>query len=185
LLIAESFPLIANMHKTHFELFGLPPLFAIDIVRLDQAYRHLQAEVHPDRFAAATDSERHQSLQWATHANEAYRTLKNPLTRARYLLQLHGVDTQEESNTAMPADFLMRQMEWREAIEDAVVVADVEALEALDRGLRSEARSLREELSLALDEQNDYAGASEIVRKLRFLDKVQAEIDQAIDALES
>ena len=172
------------MHKTYFELFGLPALFAIDIARLDQAYLHLQSEVHPDRFAAASDSERSRSLQWATHANEAYQTLKNPLARARYLLQLHGVDTQEESNTAMPADFLMRQMEWREAIEDAVAATDVEALEALNRGLRNEARSLQAELSVALDERSDDAGASEIVRKLRFLDKVQTEIDQAIETLE-
>lgn len=172
------------MHKTYFELFGLPALFAIDIARLDQAYRQLQGEVHPDRFAAASDSERTQSLQWATHANEAYQTLKNPLTRARYLLQLHGVDTQEESNTAMPADFLLRQMEWREAIEDAVAAADVEALEALNRGLRHEARDLQEALSVALDGLGDFAAASDIVRKLRFLDKVQSEIDQAIETLE-
>lgn len=172
------------MHRTYFDLFGLPTSFNLDLTRLDQAYRQLLAEVHPDRFAASADSERRKSLQWATHANEAYQTLKNPLNRARYLLQLQGIDTQEESNTAMPADFLVRQMEWREAIEEAQSAADLAALEALSRELRQESRSMQQDLSAQLDERNDYRNASETVRKLRFLDKVQAEIDQAIEALE-
>jgi molecular chaperone HscB len=172
------------MQRTYYELFGLPPAYGIDIAKLDQAYRLLQAEVHPDRHSAASDSDRYRSLQWATHANDAYQTLKNPLARARYLLRIHGVDTQEESNTAMPADFLMQQMEWREAIEDATNAADLAALESLSRGLRGEARTMQADLSRALDERKDYASASEIVRKLRFLDKVQAEIDQAIETLE-
>jgi molecular chaperone HscB len=173
------------MQRNYFELFSLTAAFSIDLDGLDQAFRQLQAEVHPDRFAAATDSERRQSLQWATHANEAYRTLKNPLSRARYLLQLHGVDTQEESNTAMPADFLMRQMEWREAIEEASASGDSALLDALARELRQEAKSLQGSLAQQLDEQAAYQQASDTVRKLRFLDKVQAEIDQAIETLEN
>lgn len=172
------------MQRTYFELFGLPPAFNIDLAHLDQAYRQLQAEVHPDRFVAASDTERRRSLQWATHANEAYQTLKNPLDRARYLLRLHGVDTQEESNTAMPPDFLMRQMEWREAIEEAQSATDVNALDALSRELRQESRDMQLALAGQLDSNADYSSASETVRKLRFLDKVQAEIDQAIEALE-
>ena len=171
--------------KTFYELFGLPPVFDLDLAQLDQAFRRLQAEVHPDRFAAATDSERRQSLQWATHVNDAYQTLKDPLLRARYLLQLRGVDTGEESNTAMPAAFLMQQMEWREAIEEAQQAADIEALETLSRELRHEVRHLQTELSALLDTRGDDAGAADTVRKLRFLDKVRAEIDQAIETLES
>lgn len=173
-----------GLHHSHFELFGLPVIFEIDLNHLDRAYRHLQAEVHPDRFASASDSDRRLSMQWATHANEAYQTLKNPLTRARYLLHLQGIDTQEESNTAMPAEFLMRQMEWREAIEEAQAATDVEALEALSRELRYESQEMQAELSATLDERHDYPSACETVRKLRFLDKVQAEIDQAIEALD-
>jgi len=173
-----------NLHQNHFELFGLPVAFDIDLGHLDQAYRQLQAEVHPDRFAAASESERRQSLQWATHANEAYQTLKNPMSRARYLLKLKGIDTQEESNTAMPTEFLMRQMEWREAIEEAQAAADVKTLEVLSRELRNEARNTQAELSVALDKRGDYPSACETVRKLRFLDKVQAEIDQAMEMLE-
>ena len=100
-----------NSLPNHFELFDLPQTFAIDLAKLDQVYRRLQGEVHPDRFATGSDSEKRQSLQLATQANDAYQTLKSPLLRARYLLQLKGIETLEESNTAMPASFLMQQME--------------------------------------------------------------------------
>jgi molecular chaperone HscB len=90
--------------RNHFELLGLPAVFGIDPARLDQRYRELQGRVHPDRFAAASEAERRVAMQWATRANEAYRTLRDPLARARYLLSLKGYDTGEESNTAMPPD---------------------------------------------------------------------------------
>ena len=98
---------------------GLPAKYAVDPSRLEQGYRDLQSRVHPDRFAAATDADRRLAMQWATRANEAYSVLKDPLERARYLLQLKGYDTEEETNTAMPPDFLMQQMEWREAVAEA------------------------------------------------------------------
>lgn len=173
------------LSSTHFELFNLPAAFAIDQSRLDQAYRKLQAEVHPDRFAAAPAAERLRSMQLATQVNEAYQTLKSPLARARYLLQLNGVDTREETNTAMPPAFLMRQMEWREAIEEAEQAGDLAALDRLLAELRRETVALTDALHAELDSAHDYAGAAESVRKLRFLDKVQTEIEQAIETLES
>ena len=172
-----------NVSSSHFELFGLPAAFSIDLAALDQAYRRLQAEVHPDRFAAASDAERLQSLQMATRVNEAYQTLKNPVSRARYLLQLRGVDTQEESNTAMPVDFLMQQMVWRESLEEAQ--DSITALESLDRELRAAAKNLLATLATSLDAQPNDILATETVRKLRFIDKVQSEIDQAMEALEA
>ena len=102
-----------DFSRNHFELLGLPVAFALDPARLESGYRELQGAVHPDRFAAASDAERRIAMQWATHANEAYRTLRDPLERARYLLRLRGFDTEEETNTSMPPDFLMQQMEWR------------------------------------------------------------------------
>ena len=105
-----------NFNQDFFALFNLPRRFALDRSALDTAYRQIQGEVHPDRFAARPDAERRLALQWATQVNEAYQTLRQPLARARYLLSLSGVDTAEDSNTAMPAEFLMLQMEWREAI---------------------------------------------------------------------
>jgi molecular chaperone HscB len=174
-----------DIHQNHFELFGLPAIFAIDLDQLDRHYRKLQSEVHPDKFAAASPAERLRSMQLATHVNEAYQTLKSPITRARYLLHLHGMDTLEETNTAMPATFLMRQMEWREAIEEASDAGDIDILDRLLRELRHEDASLEQNLHSTLDQQQDYAQAAETVRKLRFLDKVRGEIEQAIEALEN
>ena len=173
-----------DIHQNHFELFDLPTSFLIDRALLDQSYRKLQSEVHPDRFAAGSSAERLRSMQWATHANEAYQTLKSPVSRARYLLQLNGIDTQEETNTAMPADFLMQQMEWREAIDEARSALDIDALGKLLMELNREALAQESELHIAIDEQRDYPRAAGIVRKLRFLDKVRDEIQQAILALE-
>ena len=99
-----------GLSQSHFELLGLPPTYALDSARLESRYRDLQGQVHPDRFAAATEADRRVALQWAARANEAYRTLRDPVDRARYLLGLKGFDTGEETNTAMPADFLMQQM---------------------------------------------------------------------------
>src|SRR6185312_15300702 len=115
--------------QNHFELFGLPPSYGMDEEILEKAYREIQARVHPDRFAHAGDAERRASLQWTTRVNEAYRTLRNPVSRASHLLALNGVDVAFETNTAMPAEFLMEQMELREALEGATQSRDTTALE--------------------------------------------------------
>ncbi len=172
------------LQRNFFELMGLPTQFEIDLTLLDQHYRQLQSEVHPDRFVTASANARMQSMQVATQANEAYQTLKNATARARYLLQLNGVETQEESNTAMPVDFLMLQMEWREAIDDATATKDVSALDALLAEIKQTAKSLVKNLSVLFAEK-DYAQASESVRKLSFIDKISADIHRAIEQLEN
>ena len=108
--------------------------------RLDQAYRGIQAEIHPDKFAHAGDAEQRLAMQWATRVNEAYQTLRKPFERARYLLELHGIDAMDAKNTAMPADFLMQQMEWREALMEARAGKDIAALQALENELKAQAR---------------------------------------------
>lgn len=170
--------------KNHFELFSLAAAFRIDRERLDSAYREIQSTVHPDKFARLSDAERRMSMQWATHANEAYRTLKQPIDRARYLLALHRVDTQEENNTAMPMDFLMEQMELREAIGEARAQRNLMALEKLQASLKAQTGMLLERLESQLDVAADYAKAAQSVRKLRFLEKVSDEIQDAIDIVE-
>lgn len=173
-----------RIEKNHFELLELPARYAIDLSMLDQHYKELQSEVHPDRFATAPAAERLRSMQLATQANEAYRVLKNPTARARYLLHINGVDTQEESNTAMPAEFLMLQMEWREAIEEASAGRDITALEKLLGDTQLEAGSLKDALHTHLDENHQLVQAAETVRKLSFIDKVRGDIEQAIAKLE-
>ncbi|MBL8518856.1 MAG: Fe-S protein assembly co-chaperone HscB [Betaproteobacteria bacterium] len=174
-----------DFHQNHFAMFGLEPKFNIDMARLDSAFRKLQGEVHPDRFAGGSDAEKRVSMQWAMRANEAYQTLKRPIARARYLLSLAGVDTQEEVNTSMPADFLMQQMAWREAVADAKVAKDAAALDSQVSDLRKAERALQVRLAAALDERPDHAGAAEIVRKLRFIEKLAEEISLAQEALEN
>lgn len=169
--------------ETHFELFGLKPRFAIDRAALERAYREIQARVHPDRFAQAGDAERRLSMQWTTQVNEAYRVLRRPLERAAYLLQLNGVDPKFETDTAMPRQFLMRQMELREALEEAS--RDAAALERLRAELGGELRAAEAALAERLDAARDYAGAVPLVRELMFLEKLDAEIDEALEALEA
>lgn len=168
--------------RNHFELLGLPVAFAIEPEALERAYLDLQSRVHPDRFASAGEAERRVAMQWATRANEAYRTLRSPLDRARYLLGLRGFDTGEESNTAMPPDFLMQQMEWREAVEAGRAGHDGAALEAVRAELAAARREMQALLARALGGDRNYEAGCSLVRKLRFLDRLEEEIDEALEA---
>jgi len=166
-----------NFQHNHFQLFGLPQRFAVDLAQMDEAYRQIQSQVHPDRFVSAGDAERRASMQSATQVNEAYRTLKHPLARARYLLALRRVDVASESNTAMPAEFLQQQMHWREAVEEAA--NQPEALAGLARRLAREMKDRYAELGRSLDRDGDYALAAGTVRKLMFLERLREEIGDA------
>lgn len=167
-----------------FSLFQLPRRFALDVNELAHRYREVQNEVHPDRFAGQGDAERRLSMQWATRANEAFQTLKKPLERAKYLLHLAGYDVQAESNTAMPTDFLMEQMEWREAVGEAKAGGDHHELEHLHQRLASDIAERYQELALLLDEQSDFAQSTDRVRRLMFMDKLLHEIDDALASLD-
>lgn len=167
-----------------YSLFELPKSFRINVSELDSRYRDVQAQVHPDRFAHATEAERRLSMQWATRANEAYQTLKKPLERAKYLLYVAGHDIQAESNTSMPADFLMEQMEWREAVMEARDGRDHHELEHLHNRLHGDMKGSYAELGRLLDDDQDYALATDRVRRLMFLEKLLHEIDDALASLE-
>lgn len=169
----------------HFALFGLPRSFRLDSGLLDARYRALQAETHPDRFASAGAAERRLSLQWSTRINEAYQTLKKPLPRARYLLLLASHDVGAEDNLAMPADFLIEQMEWRETVADARAAGDLEELERLHLRLTHDIGEIHDELAVLLDDRHDLVHSTDRVRRLMFLEKLLFEIDDAIAALET
>ena len=170
--------------QNHFELFQLPQQFDIDAAKLDAAYREVQGQVHPDRFVNAGDAEKRVAMQWATRANEAYQTLKNPQKRARYLCEQHGVDLQTESNTAMPMAFLMQQMEWREELGDARASKDLAALEALEQQLQRERKQRLLQIGAQLD-ADDFASAAQGVRALMFLEKFGEEVRFAFEAIEA
>lgn len=170
--------------ENYFELFGLPKSYVLDLPSLDKAFRELQTKVHPDRFAHSSDADRRYSMQWATLVNEAYQTLKKPVSRARYLLKLNDVDTEEETNTSMSPQFLMQQMELREATEEAKSSRDINALEALKSDLTFQFSTLEKSLHSTIDISHDFKTAADIVRKLRFLQKLEEEIMNAIEYIE-
>ena len=173
-----------DFQQNHFDLFGLAQSFRIDVAQLEQQYHALQTLVHPDKSAHLPDAEQRLAMQRATLVNEAYQTLRNPLCRARYLLSLHGVDIQEENNTLMPPDFLLAQMEWREAVSEARQTRDAAALDGLEARLQRETRELENRLTVKIDTEKNYAAAAELARKLRFMEKLAEEIHAAYDAID-
>jgi molecular chaperone HscB len=165
----------------YFRFFGLNEQFKIDLPVLDQAYLAIQKEVHPDRHARGSDTEQRLAMQMATMANSAYQTLKNPVQRGLYLCQLHGVDAKLETNTAMPAAFLMKQMEWRENLDEQA--EDLPALEAMMEEVESTRQATLLEITQAIDHAKNFERAAELLRGLLFIDKFALELDDAIAAL--
>lgn len=173
-----------DFHQDHFQLFGLAPRFGIDTQVLDAAWRALQAQVHPDRHAHLPESERRVAMQWATRVNEAHAALRHPLRRAEYLLGLAGVDLAAERNTAMAPEFLMEQMEWREAVEMAHDGRDINTLDALHQRVKRRMGDAIDDLQRLLDERKAHALAADQTRRLMFLERLLTDIDQALAELE-
>lgn len=173
-----------DFSRNYFELFHLTPAYALDVEALDSAYRQLQTEIHPDRFAHAGEADQRLAVQWAARANEAYKTLKSPFARANYLLELQGIQALDANNTAMPMDFLVQQMEWRETLAEAIAAKNPDALEQLEQETRSQGKRLLAELTELLDQRHDYNQATEVVRKYRFIEKFQADIGDAFDVID-
>ena len=169
-----------EFNADHFSLFELPVTFRLDAALLDRRYLEMQSRVHPDRFASAGEAERRLSLQWATRVNEAYQTLRKPLPRARYLLQLAAHELGSENNALMPHDFLVEQMEWREAVGEARVAREHHELEHLHHRLQRDMLERYDEIAILLDDQHDLEQAADRVRRLMFLEKLLSEIDDAI-----
>jgi molecular chaperone HscB len=170
--------------QNHFDLFHLPQRFAIDNAALDSAYHEVQNQVHPDKFTHATDAEKRVAMQWATRANEAYQTLKSPFKRAAYLCELNGIDLETESNTAMPREFLMQQMEWRDELEEAKAAKDIDALGKLESGLLGMRREAVTQIGKLLD-AGDFMQAARLVRQLMFLEKFGEDIAHIYETIEA
>jgi len=165
-----------------FTLFGLPQRFAQQRPAIDAQWRALQAAAHPDRFASQGAAAQRLAMQWAVRINEAYQRLKEPLARAAYLCELRGAPINAENNTAMPGAFLMQQMAWREALDEA---HDLASVQALDDAVAAHERELIALLGRLLDEQGDAAAAAQQVRALMFVTRFRADIDRRLEALDS
>ena len=176
-------PLIMKLTDNDFDLFGVPVRFAQERAQLDARWKALQSEVHPDRFASEGAAAQRVAMQWAIRVNEAYQRLKDPLKRGAYLCELHGAAIDAESNTAMPGAFLMQQMEWREALDEARASRDAAALAGLARLLCDHRARILEEIGTAIDRDHDYARAADAVRRWMFVDRFGAEVAAAEDGL--
>lgn len=170
-----------HIDSDDFVLFGLSRRFALDLSELDSRRRSLQGEVHPDRFAAADAASRRVAMQWAVRVNEAYARLKKPLLRAAYLCELNGVAIAADDNTAMPSDFLVQQMAWREALDDA------DGLDAVQR-IASEMNAARDSgyarLAREIDDAGDFELAAREVRALMFVESFANDVDDRLVAME-
>ncbi len=169
-----------NLNDTDFELFAVPATFAQDRAALDARWKELQREAHPDRFAAQGAAAQRVAMQWSVRINEAYQRLKDPVRRASYLCELHGAPVNAENNTAMPPDFLMQQMEWREALDEVETVTALDKLQAeVDAG---RARALSS-LDWLIDEKGDYPAAAQQVRALMFIERFGHDVEAKSDQL--
>ena len=163
----------------YFTLFDLPVGFTLDEDTLESRYRTLAARFHPDRFAAASAFEQKQAVMMSATVNEAYRTLKNPIDRAAYLLKEQGIDADAPEHTSFAPEFLMQQMEWRETLAEARAAGDTAALNALEGQVSAEQTALYGQLAAAFDAQQ-YQTAAQLVRQGRFLNKMRQEIENAV-----
>lgn len=173
---------VANLSgfDDYFALFQLKPQFKIDRQALESAYLTVQQKVHPDMHAQASDSDKRVSMQLSALANSAYRTLMNPIQRGLYMCSRNGVDPQLETNTAMPAQFLMQQMEWRETLDD--VRDQPSKLDDLYKEVEQTRANLLKEVEATIDGANDFELAAKQLRALLFIDKFSAELEDAISA---
>jgi len=171
--------------KNFFELFGLPVQFDLDPSDLLTRYRELQRRVHPDKFASASAEERRLSMQLTTLINEGYQTLRDPVRRARYLLDLSGVAMNDETDTSMKPEFLVEQMELREALEEACAREDsLRRLAELANDIEHRHAAKLEELRDCFSRGQGALGAARnAVRELQFLGKLLQEIREQEEEL--
>ncbi|WP_426144860.1 Fe-S protein assembly co-chaperone HscB [Polaromonas sp. DSR2-3-2] len=170
-----------NLQSNDFELFGVPMQFAQDRAQLDARWKELQREAHPDKFTGQGPAAQRLAMQWSVRINEAYQRLKDPLKRASYLCELHGAPINAENNTTMPGVFLMQQMEWREALEDAESIDDLDKI-ALESKTGQHEQLLK--IEQTLDQEKDFSEAAQQVRSLMFIERFAREVDARIDLLE-
>jgi len=171
-----------NLQSDDFELFGLERRFAQDRAALDARWKDLQRQVHPDKFTAQGTAAQRVAMQWSVRINEAHQRLKNPLKRAAYLCELHGAAVNAENNTAMPATFLMQQMAWREELDEAQGVQDIEQI---SQQCRQAEREVLLKIEQLLDQSHDYAAAVAQVRALMFIERFAADVNDRLDRIET
>ncbi len=170
----------------YFELFSFTPSFDIDTAILAERYHVLQRAVHPDKFANASEQDKRIAVQRTAQVNDGFSTLKNPISRAEHILSLHGIDLSHESTTVKDTQFLMQQMEWRESLEDIAHSKEPDSLiaELYDSfsAYEKQQKQRLHELLLGCSE-SDLTHSADLIRKLKFMAKLQDELTRVEDAL--
>lgn len=169
-----------NLQSTDFELFDVPEQFVQNRMVLDARWKQLQREAHPDKFAAQGAAAQRVAMQWSVRINEAYQRLKEPLRRASYLCELNGAPINPETNTAMPSAFLMQQMTWREALDEAETVEEMNEIAVMSQKKMDEQLLKVEQF---LDVDRNFAAAAQQVRGLMFTERFASEVDARIELL--
>lgn len=171
----------------YFELFDLPFQFDIEMARVSDSYLELQRTVHPDKFAHAGEHEKLIAVQKSAQVNDAFQTLKQPLLRAQYMLAEQGVDLQIEQKTLQDPAFLMQQMALREQLEDIAMLNEPdEQIEAFEQDINTLSSQLYQQLAplLVSSCKIELENAANIVRKLKFTNKLREELDRLEESLQ-
>lgn len=163
------------MTQNYFELFNLPEKFQIDSVKLQENYRSIQKEIHPDRFATSTENEKTQSMIKSTQVNDAYQTLKSTTKRAKYILSLH----KSVEKITLPPDFLMQQMEWEEHLED--IEKKIKELDQFKLTINKKYEEYSLMLSTQIDNDQNWNEAAITIDKLYFVEKLLHKINIALN----
>jgi molecular chaperone HscB len=167
----------------HYALFDLQPAFKLDLEQLATRYRELARDVHPDRFADASEREQRQALEKSAGLNEAYQTLKAAPKRARYLLSISGHEVPQEVTIHDP-DFLMQQMQWREELEDLQNSADLAGVAVFKKRLKAAQLALDDSFAACWDDAAQREQAERLMRRMQFLDKLSYEVRQLEERLD-
>ena len=163
------------MTQNYFELFNLPEKFQIDLEMLQENYRAIQKEIHPDRFATSSENEKVQSMIKSTLANDAYQTLKSPIKRAKYILSLH----KSTEKITLPPDFLMQQMEWEEHFE--TIEKNSSELTEFKSTINKKYKEYSLLISTQIDDDQNWSDAAISIDKLYFIEKLLQKINNALN----
>lgn len=166
----------------YFTLFGLPVSYTLDQDQLAARYQDLQRQFHPDKFASRSQSEQLVAVSQSATINQAWQTLRNPLTRAEYLLSLHGFDLASEQHTVRDTAFLMEQLELREELDGIDQAQDEQKLDAFQKRVKAMYNERHQQMVEQLANET-WDVAADTVRKLRFLDKLRSSAEQLEEKL--
>ena len=163
-----------SLTQNYFELFNLPEKFQIDLEMLQENYRSIQKEIHPDRFATSSENEKVQSMIKSTQTNDAFQTLKSPIKRAKYILSLH----KSVEKITLPPDFLMQQMEWEEHFE--TIEKNSSELTEFKSTINKKYKEYSLLISTQIDDDQNWSDAAISIDKLYFIEKLLHKINNAL-----